>query len=266
MSLVVLKIGGAALKDYSCIKQIVNAVIYLKELNHQIVLVHGGGPLINTKLMEKGISWSFHEGQRITTSEMMSCIESAFLEINEQICFELNKAQINTATLIGYQDSLIECEQSSFELGLVGKIRKINSHSLFQLLDQGLIPVIAPIGVNVEGAKFNINADWAAAHIANSLHAKSLVYCTDQIGVLDSNGLPYDNLTTDQIDILIDKQGVHGGMLVKAETIQFSIKNNVKNVFVLHGRDVVDLFQNGNVGTNCSAKSFLEYQSSMQVG
>ena len=266
MSIVVLKMGGAALKDKKCIQEISSSVVYLKSKGYQVVIVHGGGPMINHKLIEKGIQWNFHEGQRITTYPMIECIEEAFLEVNQMIMSDLFRVGVNPVAYPGFKNNLLLCEQLSVELGQVGVVTEVNAYSIHQYLNLGLTPVIAPMGVGLHGEKYNINADWAAAKIAHAVCAKHLMYCTDQIGILDSDGLPYDNLTSDQIQILIDKEGVTGGMLVKAQTILFSLKNQVKHVFVLHANDLMNLVMNEKCGTNCAAQGHADYCASLQVG
>ena len=141
----------------------------------------------------------------------------------------------------------------------------MNVSSVEEALSKGLVPVVAPMGVNEEGESFNINADWGASQLAVALEARILLYCSDQRGILDLNGLPYDSLTLAQLRILMEKEGVTGGMLAKARTIEFALTNKVEKVSVMHALEIGELvIKKQSCGTLCVGMSRLDWILKMQ--
>lgn len=259
MKTYVIKLGGAALSNSESLKQLAYSVSYLKSQGHQVVVVHGGGPMINKKLEEKNITWSFFEGQRITTSEMMSAIEEALGEVNAEICSVLSKACIQNQGIPANAHDMFVVRQMDPQLGLVGDITNVRVSIINDLLKQGITPVVAPIGVNDEGISFNINADWGASKLAAEIGATNLLFATDQRGILDVHGLPYDSLTLPQLKVLMDKGGVSGGMLAKARTIVHAIENGVTKVCVIHACELIDLMETRSGGTLCVEMGRLDH-------
>lgn len=254
----VIKLGGAALSNPDSVYNLAHSIKILKEQGQQVVVVHGGGPMINQRLEEKNINWSFHEGQRITTPEMMSVIESALGEVNHMICDIFSNMGINSIGIPGNTQEMFYCKPMNPKLGQVGEVVKVNSVSVEKALMIGLTPVIAPIGVDVEGISYNINADWGASSLAEKLNAKVLIYATDQRGILDINELPYDSLTLDQLKTLMDKGGVTGGMLTKSRSIVKALGNGVNKVCVIHALELKELVETRFGGTMCVQMSRLD--------
>jgi acetylglutamate kinase len=254
----VIKIGGAALINPEAVENLAQAILLLREQGEQVVVVHGGGPMINERLTENGISWSFHEGQRITTLEMMSVIESALGEVNHMICQVLDKHNLKPMGIPGNYQDMFSCKPMNENLGQVGEIVNVNSIAVEDALLMGFVPVIAPIGVDAEGVSYNINADWGASALAVKLNSKILIYATDQRGILDVNGLPYDSLTHAQIKILMDRGGVTGGMLAKCRTIVKALEFGVKKICVTHALEMKELIETRFGGTLCVEMSRLD--------
>lgn len=254
----VIKLGGAALSNPEAVFNLAHAIKLLKDQGEHVVVVHGGGPMINKRLEEKKISWSFHEGQRITTPEMMSVIESALGEVNHMICDVFHQMNINCIGIPGNTQEMFFCKPMNPELGQVGEVLKVNSVSVEEALMIGLTPVIAPIGVDAQGLSYNINADWGASSLAERLNAKALIYATDQRGILDINELPYDSLTLDQLYTLMEKGGVTGGMLTKSRSIVKALANGVNKVCVIHALELKELIETRFGGTMCVKMSRLD--------
>lgn len=255
----VIKLGGAALSNPESVINLAEAILLLKSQGEQVVVVHGGGPTINKRLTEKNISWSFHEGQRITTPEMMSVIESSLGEVNQMICDVFTKMGLPVIGIAGNKKNIFISRPMDPALGQVGEVFKVDSASIEQALTLNLIPIIAPIGVDEEGLSYNINADWGASSIAEKLNAKILIYATDQRGILDVNELPYDSLTLAQLNTLMEKGGVTGGMLTKSRSIVKALINGVSKVCVTHALEVKDLIETRFGGTLCVQMSRLDF-------
>ncbi len=261
----VIKIGGAALANPTSINELVKTVVHLKKMGEDVVVVHGGGPMINQKLLEKNISWSFFEGQRITSQEMIDCIADGLTEVNAQLTSALEAAGIQAQGVLGNREAIFISKPMNESLGLVGEVKNVNISSIRQLQIQGIVPVIAPMGVDENSQIYNINADWGAAKLAVALEARNLLFCTDQRGILDLNKLPYDSLNLTQLRILMKKEGVTGGMLAKARTIEYALTHDVEKVIVLHAQELCELVIDRNIcGTFCVLMSRIEYITKMQ--
>jgi acetylglutamate kinase len=254
----VIKLGGAALSNPEAAKNLAQAIVLLKEQGEQVVVVHGGGPMINKRLTEKNISWTFHEGQRVTTPEMMSVIESALGEVNHMICDVFTEYGIKNVGIPGNTKDMFFCRPMNALLGQVGEVIKVDTSLIEDALAMDFVPVIAPIGVDAEGVSYNINADWGASSLASSMQAKVLIFATDQRGILDCNELPYDSLTLAQLKVLMEKGGVTGGMLAKSRSIESALLNGVNKVCVTHALEMKELIETRYGGTQCVLMGRLE--------
>lgn len=247
----VIKLGGAALANPDAAKNLAQAVLLLKDQGHSVVIIHGGGPMINKRLEEKNIPWSFHEGQRVTSSAMMEVVESSLEEVNQKLCQVFSDHGIKNIGLSGIKHKMFFCRPMNPFLGQVGEVLQVDSSIVQNALTMGLVPIIAPIGTDQEATSYNINADWGASAMASSLEAKVLIYATDQRGILDCNGLPYDSLTLCQLRILMEKDGVTDGMLAKSRSIEKALLSGVNKVCVIHALELLELIETRFGGTIC---------------
>lgn len=256
---VLIKLGGAALEDSSLVASICADLSLIRSVGIQLVLVHGGGPAINRELTARGITWEFVDGQRVTTPEMMDVIEMVLRgHVNQKIVRTLNKAGMRAVGLSGADARTLQCKQSSVKLGQVGAIERVDT-SFVRTTMADATPVIAPIGVGSTGKAFNINADWAAARVAESLGVRKLIFLTDQEGILDAQGKLIPELDAGELEQLIETGVVKGGMLAKVQTILHALRNGVTDVHVLNARRphglIEELFTDRGVGTVCRVRS-----------
>lgn len=187
-SRVLIKLGGASFQDETTLETVAQALKQFRRYGYQVILVHGGGPSINAELTRRGITWSFQQGQRVTTPEMMDVIESVLCgDINSKLVRFLGSHNIPAVGLSGADNRLLLCQQASSSLGQVGNVQEVTTQWVEGILklEDSPIPVIAPIGVGLSGEAYNINADWAAAHLAAALKVEYLIFLTDQQGILD---------------------------------------------------------------------------------
>ncbi len=260
---ILIKIGGAALEDMNIVKRLCEDLALIRACGISLILVHGGGKSINAELKRHNIEWTFHEGQRVTTPEMMGIIEMVLSgKSNKTLVRTLNTAGIPAVGLSGSDGNMIRCSMESADLGLVGKIEKIDTAILQHYMDsqkesgKGYIPVVAPMGVGTEGEPYNVNADWAAAGIAQVLGMKKLVYLTDQDGILDEEGSLITRFTSESLEELKKTPAVSGGMLAKVNTILYALGGGIDAVHVINGTKphsiVKELFTESGTGTICS--------------
>ncbi|MCM2282063.1 MAG: acetylglutamate kinase [Bdellovibrionaceae bacterium] len=265
-STILIKLGGAALQDAGLVDSICEDLIRIRSVGVSVVLVHGGGPAINEELTRRGIQWSFIEGQRVTTPEMMDVIETILCgTVNRKIVRALNAAGVKAVGFSGTDAGTLVCKPADERLGRVGQIEKVNIsliHSVLNLQNEmGIpaIPVIAPVGLGKDGLAFNINADWAASRIASSLGVTKMLFLTDQDGILDPNKKLIPELDASELENLIETGVVSGGMLAKARTIVHALKHKVTDVHILNARRphglIEELFTDRGVGTVCRLRS-----------
>lgn len=254
---VLLKLGGASLQSDSILQGIVESVKQFRQFGYQVVIVHGGGPAINQELTRKGIQWSFKDGQRVTTVEMMDTIEMVLSgSMNSRIVRALNVAGVAALGLSGTDGGILQCTQAHEDLGQVGQIQSVNTlwiEGLSQI--QGApVPVIAPLGVGNGGETYNINADWAAARLAAALKVDQLLFLTDMPGILNGDQCLLREQSSDDLQQLIEQEIVTGGMLTKTRAIRFALDHEVPQVRVLNAGDAVKGLWSNWVGTTCYAE------------
>lgn len=265
---ILIKLGGAALKDAALVSAICEDLNLIKAAGVSVVIVHGGGPSINAELTQRGISWEFIDGQRVTTPEMMDVIEMVLCgSVNRQIVRALNKSGANAVGMSGTDGATLLCKKANAKLQQVGAIDRVDTtyiDSILQMKTEGgqtAIPVIAPIGIGKKGEAYNINADWAASRIAQALGIKKLLFLTDQEGILDTEGKLIEELDAGELESLIENGVVKGGMLAKVQTVLYGLKNGVTDIHILNARRphglIEELFTDRGVGTVCRLRSRL---------
>lgn len=252
---VLIKLGGAALDAELTLEVVTDAIRRYRQLGYKVILVHGGGPAINVELRLRGITWNFVGGQRVTTPEMISVIESTLCGgVNRRLVRHFGSQQLPVVGFSGADQRTLLCKQSSPELGLVGAIEHVNSGWIEELMatSSNPVPVIAPVGVGENGECYNINADWAATHLAVALGAEQLVFLTDQVGILDEEGAAIEELDAQGMHNMIECKVVSGGMLTKTLAVLHALDNGVKTVRVMKANDSAKAVTNPKLGTLCA--------------
>jgi acetylglutamate kinase len=263
---VLVKIGGSALTDLVEQRWIFEDLQTIRSAGIGIVLVHGGGPMINAELKARGISWEFVDGQRVTTPEMMEVIESVLYgTVNRHIVRGLNLAGIPAVGISGIESSTLMCKPAGPQLGKVGEIQHVDTSLITSILKTitkdglGTVPVIAPIGISEVGDTVNINADWVASRVAQFLGIKKVLFITDQDGILGADGKVLSELDASELDQLIESGQVTGGMLTKTRTILSALRTGVDSIHIINAKRshalVEELFTETGIGTVCRLRS-----------
>lgn len=265
-STILIKLGGSVLREPELVSSICEDLTVMRSIGISVVLVHGGGPLINAELESRGIKWEFVDGLRVTTPEMMDIIEMVLCgTVNRRIVRALNHAGVAAVGIAGTDASTLSCKAAGQKLGQVGLIEQVDTSIIHSILNtqtpqgQGAIPVIAPIGAGPDGEGLNINADWAASRIAQSMGVKKMIFLTDQDGILDSDGKLLAELDAAELENLIETGVVKGGMLAKVRTVLDALRNGVTDIHILNGSRphglIEELFTDKGVGTVCRLRS-----------
>lgn len=236
-SRILIKLGGSTLTENASLDATIEAIHNLRADGFDVIVVHGGGPAINEELKRRGISWTFINGQRVTTPQMMQSIESTLCGVvNRDLVRQLGRAGLPAVGFSAADRKTLLCVPASAELGLVGKVISVNAAWIGEMLahENRPVPVIAPIGAGEAGEVFNLNADWAASHLAAALQVEQLIFLTDQAGILDEEGQVIDEVDDQGLENLIEARMVTGGMLVKVRAMIHALQNGVKAVRVLN--------------------------------
>ncbi len=263
---IVVKLGGSVLQDEGLLHSICRDLSMIRKVGVAVVVVHGGGPEINQELTRRGIEWSFVNGLRVTTPEMMEVVEMVLCgKVNRRIVRALGEAGLKPVGFSGADAATLVCKASDAKLGRVGEIERVGTRLINDVLaiedELGVrgIPVLAPVGLGRDGLSYNINADWAASRVATELGVTKMLFLTDQDGILDPQGKLLPELDAGELEQLIEDGVVKGGMLAKAQTILHALKNRVTNVHVLNARRphalIEELFTDRGVGTVCRLRS-----------
>jgi acetylglutamate kinase len=247
---IVIKLGGSSLQNLETIEQLSHAIRGFRKQGYEVVIVHGGGPAINQELTKRKIEWKFINGQRQTTPEMMIVIEEVLAgQVNSMLVWSLNDSFILSSGLSGASDDILLCKQANSELMQVGEVTNVDVTPIEEVLKRGETPVIAPVGVGLDGTKFNINADWAAAKIAIALGAEKLIFLTDQNGILDQHKKLVRSATPRTIHKMIDDGVISGGMFTKVSAMMTALAQGVEQVQVLNASAASRLSSQPKTGT-----------------
>lgn len=228
-----------------------------KSGQYQPIIVHGGGPYITTTLKKHGVNTSFHEGLRVTSSEVLDIVEMVLSgTVNKQIVASLKKAKGNAFGLSGVDGQLVKAAPISANnpLGFVGEVKSVQTDIVDHLIKQRYIPVISPLGIDDDGQKYNINGDIAAAAIAQELNA-NLCFISDIPGIqVEEAGVTtvLKTASHQQIERMIAEEKIKGGMLPKVNAALDSLKNGVSEAIILNGLDpnsLLDYVNGREVGT-----------------
>lgn len=264
---IVVKYGGHAMVDNGLSNAFGNDVALLKQVGINPIVVHGGGPQINAMLERMDVETTFVDGLRVTNAAIIDVIEMVLAgTVNKQVATLINQAGALAVGISGKDGGLIEAHklvkhvwddtlkrERAIDLGLVGEPVRIDPRVLYALSGSGLIPVVAPIGMDKQGQTYNINADIAAGAIAGVVRASRLFMLTDVPGVLDKNGNLISELTEKEAKEAISNGVITGGMIPKIETCLEAVKAGAQAAVIMDGRVphacLLELFTEGGSGT-----------------
>ena len=236
-AIIVIKLGGHAMVSDEALETFARDVVLMRQVGINPVIVHGGGPMINSMLDKLNIESEFIDGKRVTDSETISVVEMVLSgNVNKKIVQAINKQGGRAVGLSGKDAKLINCVQDKPELGLVGTPKDVNPEVILNLFENDMIPVIAPLGSSIDGETLNINGDTVSGAIAAALKADRLLLLTDVSGVQDKDGSIITELNSNHIKNWINDGIISGGMIPKTETALMALEGGVRGVVILDGR------------------------------
>ncbi|MDQ0285443.1 acetylglutamate kinase [Desulfofundulus luciae] len=266
---VVIKYGGHAMVDCGLKKAVLTDVVLMKYVGMHPVIVHGGGPEITAMLQKLGIESRFVGGLRVTDEETMEIVEMVLAgKLNKEIVSLINRIGGKAVGLSGKDACLLQAVKKPgkvyqpdgtvemVDIGCVGQVKKVNPAIVNTLINEGYIPVVAPVAVGPEGESYNVNADTAAGELAVALGADKLIILTDVEGILE-NREDKDSLLSviraDDVPDLIGRGIIDGGMIPKVECCTRALYGGVNTTHILDGRVphsiLLEVFTDKGIGT-----------------
>ncbi|CAA6821851.1 MAG: Acetylglutamate kinase (EC [uncultured Sulfurovum sp.] len=254
---IVIKYGGSAQTSEDLKQKFAQDIVLLHTVGMKPIVVHGGGKSITDMLNNLGVDTKFVEGQRVTTKEVMRIAEMVLSgSINKEIVSLLNNQGGQAIGISGKDANFLEAIPKDFEnFGYTGVIQNVNPEMVCNIIDDGFVPVIAPIAAsaNVGHPGFNINADFAASQVAIALKARKVVFLTDTSGVLDQNMELISTMDITRTNTLKKDGIINGGMVPKVDACIEALRGGVKKAHIIDGRVehsiLLEILTSSGIGT-----------------
>jgi acetylglutamate kinase len=268
--IIVIKYGGAAMKDVNLTHKVIEDIILLYNLGLKLIIVHGGGPMINLWLNKVSIQTVFQNGLRITDEKTMEIVEMVLSgKVNKELVNLININNVQAIGLSGKDGGFITASSiDNTSNNLIGKIVSINPSLINLLIDNNYLPVIAPIASDLKGQSYNINADIVAGEIASAINAHKLIILTDTPGILLDASDPttiLSSLDINKVNTLINQNVITGGMLPKVNCCLKAISQGVDSTHIIDGRVphglLLNLLTEYPIGSTIKSSSCLDNNS-----
>jgi acetylglutamate kinase len=246
----VIKLGGSTLEHQ---RIVIQDIIWLQALGARPVLVHGGGPYINEWLNKLNMPTRFENGLRVTDASTLEVVRMVLMgQVNSGLVLIASQMGGKAIGLSGIDGNMIRARITDEKLGFVGEIESVDPGLVQTLMDQGYIPIIAPLGQSESGSCLNINADLVAAQLAGALNAEKLIFLSNVTGICRADGSLISELTETEALQLIEKGVISGGMIPKV-TACLNALFAVPRVHIVDGREphvlLRELFTDQGAGT-----------------
>lgn len=260
---VVVKYGGAAMIDGQLRTDVMADIVLLKIIGINPVIVHGGGKAISRAFEAAHIPVEFKDGLRVTSEEAMSLVRTVLMgEVNQELVQAMNMHGNMAVGISGADAGVVVAKQLDPELGRVGSITEINPALITDLVAADYIPVIASIAIGEDGGIFNINADFAAGHIAAAIGAHKVIFLTDVDGLYldypDRDSL-VSCLSDAEAKEIIESGKNSGGMIPKLESAVLALDAGVHRAHIVNGTIphalILETLTNRGIGTMITASS-----------
>ena len=255
---IVVKYGGNAMVSDTLRRSVMSDIVLLNLVGIRVVAVHGGGPEISAMLKMIGHETRFVDGLRYTDATTMDVVQAILCgKVNKDLVSQLIRLGGQAVGLCGMDGGLFQAVQLDEKYGLVGRITGVNPAPVENALASGYIPIVATVAQGTDGdTAYNINADTAAARLAEALHAEKLILLTDVRGLLrdpgDENTLIHV-VRTEEVPGLVEEGVISGGMIPKMECCVDAIHGGVERVHILDGRIphsiLIELLSDRGIGT-----------------
>jgi acetylglutamate kinase len=254
----VIKYGGSILGEDRVRKGVLEDIVFLSYMGLRPVLVHGGGPNISERMRKSGKKTDFVDGMRVTDKETLKIVEEELEELNKKIVKEIEGLGGNARGYIADKNCILTAEKKKIkpDLGFVGKAVKLDTELITKDISSHVIPVISPMGKDVSGVKYNINADDAASFVASALGAIKFVLLTNVKGIMRDVNDPNSFLASikeSEAKKLIKDKVIQAGMIPKIEACFQAIDGGVKKAHIIDAKIphalLLEIFTDKGIGT-----------------
>lgn len=259
----VIKYGGSAMDEPELVERVLRDVVFLEVVGANPVIIHGGGKAITRRMAERGIQATFIAGLRVTCRDSVAIVDEVLnTEVSPSIVDAINRlggraVQVpGNRTFRAVKAPPVLHEDRPVDLGFVGVVESCDTSEVRRALAAEMVPVLSPVGMDVSGQVYNINADVAAADLAVDLRADKLIYLSDVNGVLRDPADPSTRIpTVTRADAArLKAEGIiRGGMIPKIDSCLDSLARGVKKVHLIDGRIphalLLELFTDRGIGT-----------------
>ena len=267
---IVVKYGGAAMKDSTLKDKVIRDIVFLSCVGLRPVVVHGGGPEINSWLDKLGIEPQFKNGLRVTDAATMDVVEMVLVgRVNKEIVSLISQAGGSAVGICGKDGNIIKARsQGQQDIGFVGEVNSVDIKLVETLVNSGYIPVISSVAADESGQAYNINADTVAGELAAALGAEKLILLTDTAGILRDYKDPstlIPKLDIQEARNLITTGVVAGGMIPKVTCCVRSLAQGVRAAHIIDGRIphalLLEIFTDEGIGSMIVASEFMRTAS-----
>lgn len=255
---VVIKYGGSAMTSDTLRRSVMTDIVLLNLVGIRVVVVHGGGPEISAMLKMIGHTSKFVDGLRYTDATTMDVVQAILCgKVNKDLVAQLNRLGGRALGLCGLDGQLFQAVRLDEKYGLVGRITGVNPAPVEDAIKNGSIPIVATVAQGVDAdTAYNINADTAAAKLAEALGAEKLILLTDVRGLLrdpKDEGTLIHVVRTGDVPVMVEEGVISGGMIPKLECCVDAIHGGVERVHILDGRIphsiLIELLSDEGIGT-----------------
>ncbi len=229
----VIKLGGEVIPEKEVLGTIAKDLSFLKMVGINPLIVHGGGKEITNMMKKSGKEAKFVNGLRVTDEDTIRIVTKALRNINREIVTKLAEHGNKAIGLSGASHKIFISRAINPEMGLVGKITKVNPNIVRFHLNNGKIPVILPMGVGAGNQSLNINADTSASELAIAIGASKFIVVTNVEGVKDKNNNRISSLSIQEAKKLIKTKTISGGMLPKLNACINALEGSVEKAHIV---------------------------------
>lgn len=245
---IVIKYGGNSMVDSDSITDFLKQIVYLNKLGMKVILVHGGGPEISSLMEKLNMKPMFIDGLRVTDEETLNIVKMVLIgKINKELVSILSTLGGKAVGISGIDGNLLVSskklikrtengEIKTIDAGYIGEVKKVNTDILNMMLDNDIIPVIAPVGIGENGESYNVNGDDASSGIAAAMKAHVFALVSNIDGVyrdINNKSSKIPKLNISNAELLIKDGVINGGMIPKIKCSIEALKKGVKSVFII---------------------------------
>ena len=255
---VLIKYGGAALTYEDIRENVIQDLVFMNYVGIKPILIHGGGSFITENLKKRGVQSRFVNGLRVTDKSSMEVVSDTLADLNKSIVHDINRLGARAIGLSGHDAEILNVVKHTAEgdVGYVGDVSSVNIMPLKELTEFNIIPVVYPIGIDEKGEMYNVNADEAAAKIAVAMGVQKLMILTNVKGIMrdpaDESSF-ISSLHVTEVQNLIDKKIISGGMIPKVRCCITALNGGVKKAHIIDGHIkhslLLEIFTDQGIGT-----------------